>query len=132
MIARHLIIAFSLALIVSPAEARHYHHRVSYDHGSVIGGRPNGCPYQFCGCSASLHVFGRIIPELNLAANWIRKFPRAMPAPGMVAARNHHVMVLVEHRQGNVWLVHDGNSGGHQTRLHERPISGYVVVNPRA
>ena len=36
---------------------------------------------QFCGCGAALRVFGRIVPELNLAANWLR-FPRTSPAPG--------------------------------------------------
>lgn len=98
----------------------------------VIGGRPAGCPYEFCGCGASLYLFGRIIPELNLAANWPRKFPRTAPAPGMAAARAHHVMVLVSHVQGDVWLVHDSNSGHHQTRLHERSIAGYAIVNPHA
>jgi len=45
----------------------------------VIGGRPRGCPHAFCGCGASLHLFGRIIPALNRAAEWFR-FPRAPPA----------------------------------------------------
>src|SRR5690242_11383198 len=52
----------------------------------IVGGRPAGCPSAFCGCGAALRVFGRIVPELNLAANWLR-FPRTSPAPGMVAAR---------------------------------------------
>jgi hypothetical protein len=95
----------------------------------VIGGRPAGCPHAFCGCSASLQVFGRIVPSLNLAANWLR-FPRAAPSPGMVAARSGHVFVLKEHLGGNVWLAHDGNSGGHLTRLHPRSIAGFTVVNP--
>lgn len=95
----------------------------------IIGSRPAGCPHAFCGCEASLYLFGRIVPSLNLAANWL-KFPRAIPAPRMAAARYGHVMVLVEHRGGNIWLVHDGNSGGHMTRLHERSIHGYTVVNP--
>src|SRR5690349_3424561 len=33
---------------------------------SVIGGRPSGCPSRFCGCGASLYLFGKIRPELNL------------------------------------------------------------------
>lgn len=109
--------------------------RVSDANGNgagVIGGRPSGCPHAFCGCEASLYLFGKIVPSLNLAANWIRKFPRAHPAPGMAAARNHHVMVLISHVGGNDWLVHDGNSGGHKTREHVRSIAGYVVVDPRA
>lgn len=96
----------------------------------IVGRRPSGCPYQYCGCEASLYVFGEIRPTLNLASNWIRKFPRTSPGPGMVAARNHHVMVLMSHAGGKDWLVHDGNSGGHRTREHVVSISGYVIVDP--
>jgi len=96
----------------------------------VVGGRPAGCPHAFCGCEASRYVFGEIRPELNLAANWIRKFPRTAPAPGMVAARNHHVMVLIGHVDGSQWLAHDGNSGGGLTRDHVVSIRGYVIVDP--
>ncbi len=104
--------------------------RAAYASAGVIGGRPAGCPHQFCGCEASLHVFGRIRPELNLAYNWIRYFPRTQPAPGMAAARGGHVMVLMSHVGGNDWLVHDGNSGGGLTREHVRSIAGYVIVDP--
>lgn len=108
---------------------RHYMHVASYDAGTVVGGRPEGCPSAFCGCGASLYLFGRIIEPLNRAAEWLDRFPRAMASPGMAAARRHHVMVLMEHRGGDVWLVHDSNYG-HRTIVHERSISGYVVVNP--
>jgi len=97
---------------------------------AVIGGRPAGCPAEFCGCEASLYVFGEIRRELNLAAAWMRKFPRAQAAAGMAAVRNHHVMILMRHVEGNDWLVHDGNSGGRLTREHVRSISGYVIVDP--
>ncbi|WP_342761023.1 hypothetical protein [Bradyrhizobium sp. CSS354] len=40
--------------------------------GSVIGGRPAGCPPSYCGCGAAILAFGRVIPELNVAANWLR------------------------------------------------------------
>lgn len=97
---------------------------------AVVGDRPSGCPHAFCGCEASRYVFGEIRPELNLASNWIRKFPRTEPAPGMVAARAHHVMVLMSHVGGNDWMVHDGNSGGGLTREHVESIRGYVIVDP--
>lgn len=100
-------------------------------HSVVLGGRPAGCPARFCGCGASLHLFGRIIPFLNLAANWLR-FPRATPAPGMAAARRGHVFVLKQHIEGKKWLVYDANSGGRMTRIHSRSIAGFTVVNPRA
>ena len=136
------LVAFSF-----PAQARHhhrnhhnYHHRhvdrmpvMAWQHNRSsggIGGRPSGCPHAYCGCEASRFVFGVIKVDLNLAANWIRKFPRTSPAPGMAAARNHHVMVLMSHVGGSNWMVHDGNSGHGLTREHVRSISGYIVVNP--
>jgi hypothetical protein len=100
--------------------------------GVILGSRPSGCPHRFCGCEASLYVFGSIKPELNLAANWVRKFPRTSPGPGMVAARSGHVFVLINQVSGNEWLVHDGNSGGGKTRQHVRSIAGYAIVNPHA
>src|SRR5688572_20903295 len=97
----------------------------------IVGGRPAGCPSSFCGCGAALRVFGRIVPELNLAANWLR-FPRTSPAPGMVAARRGHVFVLEQHLGGDIWMAYDANSGGRATRIHARSLRGYTVVNPRA
>lgn len=104
-------------------------YRAEAPRAQIIGGRPHGCPFRFCGCGASLHIFGRIIPALNLAANWLR-FPRTEPAPGMAAARRGHVFVLERHISGRVWLVHDSNSGRGRTRLHPRSIAGYQIVNP--
>ena len=89
--------------------------------GQVVGGRPAGCPRSFCGCGASIRVFGRIVPGLNLAANWLR-FPRAAPAPGMVAARRGHVFVLEQHIDGDACAQ----------REFMRSLRGYTVVNPRA
>jgi len=99
--------------------------------GQVVGGRPAGCPHSFCGCGASIRVFGRIVPGLNLASNWLR-FPRAAAAPGMVAARHGHVFVLEKHLGGDMWMAYDANSGGHATRIHARSLRGYTVVNPHA
>ncbi len=78
-----------------------------------------------------MYRFGRIIPQLNLAANW-RRFPRTSPAPGMAAVRSGHVMILQQQLAGSIWYVHDGNSGGHVTREHPRSIAGYTIVNPGA
>ena len=99
---------------------------------STIVAHPAGCPARaFCGCGAAVRVFGAPIRSLWLAANWLR-FPRAAPAPGMVAARRGHVFVLEQHISGGVWLVYDANSGGRKTRIHARSIAGYTIVNPRA
>jgi hypothetical protein len=91
---------------------------------------PTGCPrVAFCGCGASGRRFGRSIRELWRAANWF-KFPRAAPAPGMAAVRRHHVMILETQGEHGGWIVYDANSGGHATRIHERSLSGYTIVNP--
>jgi hypothetical protein len=132
------LIAFSF-----PAQARHHHrhHHYHYHHrhidrmpidangNGVIGGRHAGDPHAFCGAEAARYIFGVTKRDLWRAANWL-KFPRTSPAPGMAAARNHHVMVLISHVGGSEWLVHDGNSGGHLTREHVRSIRRYTVVNP--
>lgn len=96
----------------------------------VIGGRPAGCPRRFCGCGVSLKVFGRIIPELNLAANWKHRFPRAHPGPGMVAARSGHVFYIVSMIDAETAMAYDPNSGGGKIRIHPRPLRGYTVVDP--
>lgn len=134
-------VAFAL-IFSTQAQAHHYRYHHQRYHQSlalfsgdaqrqenVVGNRPSGCPHAFCGCEASLYRFGRIIPQLNLAANW-RRFPRTAPAPGMAAVRSGHVMILQQHVAGDVWYVHDGNSGGHVTREHPRSIAGYTIVNP--
>ncbi len=112
--------------------------RVAIETGEgVVGGRPSECQIRirgrlipFCGCGVSLKVFGRAIPELFLAANWKRKFPRAQPAAGMVAARSGHVMYIISYIGDGVALVYDPNSGGGKTRIHERSLRGYTVVDP--
>jgi hypothetical protein len=135
---RVLFFLVSCLLISNPAEARFRHHsryQLMQSMASIpaeeriVNSRPSGCPHAFCGCEASLYKFGRIIPELNLASNW-RRFPRAAPAPGMAAVRSGHVMILQQQVSGNVWNVHDGNSGGHVTREHARSIAGYTIVDP--
>lgn len=97
----------------------------------VVGGRPRGCPRRYCGCGLSIKLFGRIIPRLNLAANWL-VFPRAAPGPGVVAARRGHVMLLLSDAGSGKWLVYDPNSGRGLTRVHVRSVAGFRFVNPRA
>jgi hypothetical protein len=125
---RAIAVSAMLVAFTVPADARPL--KRSQD-SSVIGGRPSGCPSRFCGCALSLRIFGAIKPTLNLAANWFR-FPRARPAPEMVAARRGHVFQLVRHVGGNTWVVWDANSGGGKIRLHQRSIAGYVIVNPHS
>ena len=99
-------------------------------HAAEILPHPAGCPSRaFCGCGAAVRVFGSPIRSLWLATNWLR-FPRTSPGPGMVAVRRGHVFVLEADLGGGLWQVYDANSGGRKTRLHARPIAGYVIVNP--
>lgn len=92
---------------------------------------PAGCPSRsFCGCGASVRVFGHSVRSLWLAKAWF-KFPRTSPAPGTVAVRRGHVFVLEQHISGSTWLVYDANSGGGRTRLHARSIAGLTIVQPR-
>ena len=103
----------------------------------VVGGRPAECNIRirgrlipYCGCGVSLKVFGKVIPELMLALNWKRKFPRTSPAAGMVAAKSGHVFYIVSVIDSSTVVAYDPNSGGGRTRIHERSLHGYTVVNP--
>jgi hypothetical protein len=100
------------------------------DRGAQILPHPPGCPRRaFCGCGAAVEVFGRPIRSLWLASNWLR-FPRAAPAPGMVAARRGHVFVIRQVLGGGQVLAYDANSGHGFTKLHVRSLAGFTVVNP--
>lgn len=93
---------------------------------------PAGCPrVAFCGCGAAVDVFKAPRRDLWQARAWF-KFPRSSPSSGMVAVRRGHVFVLRQHIRDSIWLVYDANSGGRKTRLHERSISGWTIVNPLA
>lgn len=123
-------VAFTVLCFASPAEARRHHrHHGGWTSGELVS-HPAGCPSRaFCGCGASVEVFGHSVRSLWLAAAWLR-FPRTTPAPGMVAARRGHVFVLRHQTERGTWMVYDANSGGHATRVHERSLAGFVVVNP--
>lgn len=108
-------------------------HTASLDaNGTIIGGRPAGCPHAYCGCGLRKYL-GLSDKRLNLAANWARFFPHvASPRPGLVAVRRHHVMYIEAAAEKERWLIRDYNSGGGLSRLHVCDIRGYVFVDPRA
>ena len=92
---------------------------------------PAGCAWRaFCGCGASVEIFGHPVRELYLAANW-RKFPSASPAPGMAAWRNGHVFIIRSVNGDGTVVAIDHNSGGHLSRIHTVSLRGMHVVNPR-
>jgi len=131
MVAKITAVRIIVFFVVSPAEARRYRHSLTQTtNGEVYLPHPAGCPWHaFCGCGASVEVFGRAVRSLWPASAWYR-FPRTSPAPGMVGVRSHHVFVLRSYVGGSIWLIADYNSGGHQSRLHQRSIAGYAIVNP--
>lgn len=112
------------------ADARRYRGQKHYASGAQYISHPAGCPRRaFCGCGASVRVFGKSVRSLWLARAWY-KFPRTSPASGMVAVRPGHVFVLESHAGGNSWVVTDYNSGRGLSRRHVRSIAGYTIVNP--
>ncbi len=129
------VVACALALATTSAQARHRHHYRQSHHYQVASEgsflpHPSGCPrIAFCACGAAVEIFGHATKSLWAAAAWF-KFPRSYPAPGTVAVRSQHVFVLREHIDGQIWRVADYNSGGHLSRLHERSIAGFTIVNP--
>ena len=102
------------------------------DYVERIVSNPTGCPRtQFCGCGASVRIFGHPVRDLYLAANWFR-FAHASPAPGMVAVRSHHVFVIEQVNGDGTVVAYDANSGGHATRIHTVSLSGYSVRDPHS
>ena len=92
---------------------------------------PPCCPQrQFCACGAAYKVFGRCVRELWPVSAWYG-FPRALPAPGMIAIpHRHHLFVLESQVSGDNWWTADYNSGGHQSRRQVQNIAGMTIVNP--
>lgn len=85
----------------------------------------------FCGCALSIKLFGKIKPDLNLAVNWVRFFPKTSPAPGMVAAKRGHVLQLIAQVKSSKWRVWTANSCGRKICIQNLSIAGYTVVDPR-
>lgn len=104
---------------------------VSSDETVIIGGRPHGCPRQYCGCGAARYL-GLNDARLNLAWNWAKLFPRTSPGPGMAVVWRHHVALIEQMVGPREALLRDYNSGKGLSRLHVRSIAGAVVVNPHS
>jgi len=116
-------------LLLRPTPVGKTHVREVLGRGTILS-HPSGCPRRlFCGCGASVEAFGRSVRSLWTAASW-GMFKSASPAPRMAAFRRHHVVILRHHISGSIWMVYDANSGGRQTRIHPRNISGMRVVDP--
>lgn len=123
---------FDPQIVIQPAQMQRSLKRHAREIQVAIGSmlpHPSGCPRSaFCGCGAAVDL--GLDPSKHMMASSYYKYPRSSPASGMVGVRPHHVFVLKQHVGGNDWLVADYNSGGRQSRLHVRSISGYTIVNP--
>jgi hypothetical protein len=111
------------------------HEEAKAPHYALGGGEiiqhPAGCPARlFCGCGASIEVFGHSIRDLWAVSNWYR-FPRAAPAAGMaVLWGTRHVAVIRQYFGDGTAMLYDANSGKGLTRLHRIRIAGLAVVDP--
>src|SRR3954465_8275017 len=106
--------------------------------GEVAGSRSQACINPAtrgkltCGCELSLKLFGKIVPDLMLASNWRKSFAPTSPGNGAVAVRPGHVLLVMDHVGGSIYRVWDPNSGGGQTRIHERNLAGWSFVDPNS
>lgn len=93
---------------------------------------PKGCPTNipFCGCGTAVEIFNAPIRALWLAANWFQ-FPKAKPAPGMVAVKKGHVFKIEKVLGPKTVLAKNHNSKDHKSYLQVMSLSGYSIVNPR-
>jgi hypothetical protein len=125
-----IVVSILLALpATAQAKQRHLVYDANGNDGTVIGGRPAGCPYQYCGCGLARYL-GLGDKRLNLAWNWARLFARTSAYAGAAAVRYHHVVLLVQQVAGTIWTVRDYNGGRHLSYIHERDVRGYVFVDP--
>jgi hypothetical protein len=120
-----------MALFLSTGAQAHPHRHYSVASSATQLPHPSGCPRSaFCGCGASVEVFGHSVRDLWPAAAWFR-FPRAAAGPGMVAVRSHHVFVIRAVLGNGRVIAYDANSGHGMTRVHEVSLAGYSIRNPR-
>lgn len=110
--------------------AKHHRHASRHYAGTVIGGRPAGCPQRFCGCALSLKFFGIIKPALNIAENWKGFEQVAFGSYNTVAARRGHALAVIARVEGTRYQVWDPNSGGGRIRIHVRDLRGFTFHNP--
>src|SRR5437763_16415265 len=59
-------------------------------------------------------------------ASFPARCPRDGDGSGSIGPRHDFATAC----RGDIWYVHDGNSGGHVTREHPVSIAGYSIVAP--
>jgi hypothetical protein len=94
-----------------------------YEGGTVIGGRPAGCPRQYCGCGA-MRDLGLSDKRLWKAWNWTKFYHGPTP----VAVWPHHIAIIERMTGPHTAILRDYNSGRGLSRIHERSIAGARIV----
>lgn len=117
---RFMVGLFLALAAISSADASPRH----YDNGTIIGGRPAGCPHAYCGCGLRKYL-GIDDKRLNLASNW----PRYYKGSQMIAVWHHHVALVERMIDSRTALLRDYNSGGGLSRLHVRSVAGARILN---
>ena len=140
--------AFVAAVLPTISEARPAHHHHRYPSGvshhrqnedrkaarienaeheeetsshSGLGPKP---AHAWCGWwMRSRHGGG---PVYNLAWAWAKRGQPSDPHTGAIAVFRHHVVELVEHVKGNIWIAISGNDGN-RVRTRPRSIQGAVI-----
>lgn len=130
-----IVIVWLTALFVTVlhqrVEARPRHHAIVDANGGdarFLGSRPADCPSRWCGCGLRKFL-GIADKSLNLAWNWAKKFPRTYAHDGAVAAKHGHVMQLVHHVRGTIWMVRSYNDYRRLGWIRPRDIRGFVLVD---
>lgn len=126
---RILVVVWLTALFVTVLHQRSEARTISDANGNqVLGSRPSGCPHAWCGCGLRKHL-GLGDVRLNLAWMWAKMFPRTYAHPGAIAVRHHHVMQLVSHLGGSMWMVRSYNDYRRLGWIRPRDIRGFVLVD---
>ena len=138
------IAALLFAFVSTSAQARHHHYSHHRSHhyahhrhggGGVSGGDVTYLPHPpgvrgsaFCGAGAHYALTGEVVNAGTwaIADYWPAHYHGSTP----VAHWSGHVAIIRQNYGDGTALMEDYNSGGHQSRLHQRSIAGYTIVNP--
>lgn len=117
---RALCAMLALALLGSPAQARHHRgHHAAYS---------DGRPAAWCGWWLRFHNgHGDPGPSYNLARNWAHWGSPSGLVPGAVVIYPHHVVRVTAVLGGGRFMAISGNDG-HRVRERARSVAGAIAV----
>ena len=117
----------TLALNISPADARPRHQRTHFATDVQYLPHPAGCPRtRFCGCGAYYDLTGKVVTRGTYAKASYWRHHYKGPTP--VAVWPGHVAIIEQMLGNGTALMRDYNSGGHKSRRHVRSLAGARIV----